>query len=322
MMEGAPPDVLIAVGEYPPTAFLSHSILLAQQSSYFKSIFTVDPVSRVIHLPSVNLQAFSHIFPYLYTGILTLNMFNVYEILRTASYLHMQSVIELCESFLQSSTPEGSQMKNEGNVIVPPTLTGHSTTESIKTFQNFTAISDAEHESSKLEDSHEQKNDSNENITNVQNLDESKFTTNLAFNGIRPFTRNTTSPIEKSDVAYCDGPIQFQKIPNIHCQKGQEEKLNLEPVLKKKKAKFMCHCCGKCFLVKNCFLKHLEQHNTVSREPAEQPREWHQKNETKVVKSIGFAKSDFQYYTCKLCNSKFPSYYFVHKHKKRFHKEM
>lgn len=54
--------------------------------------------------------------------------------------------------------------------------------------------------------------------------------------------------------------------------------------------------------------------NVAWREPSPE-REWpcrHRKNQT---------RSTLHYYPCKTCGSKFPSYYFVHKHRKRCHAE-
>lgn len=273
--ETLPPDVLVAVGEYPSTAFLSHSTLLAQQSLYFQNSLTINPFSRVIHLPTVNVQAFSYIFSYFYTNYLALNQLNVQEILRTANYLHIPSVIGLCEAFLANT----AQAKKSSWKI-----------ESITS--NF-------------------QEQSEENSAEQRERSEPNFDLNLTFQQNQTSDEDTNN-LQRgtSDIAYCDGPIKFQKIPNYHCSEGGSTRKAIaratEPsTAKQRRVRYICHFCDKRFMTKVSFLKHLEIH----------------KSGTEGTSNRESNGVNFQYYKCKLCDSKFPSYYFVHKHRKRFHKE-
>jgi len=94
------------------------------------------------------------------------------------------------------------------------------------------------------------------------------------------------------DIASCDGPVQFYRVLNEN-YKGEERKST--------KQSFTCEFCNQPFKGKYCYKKHTNRH--------------HQLNvmKTKMDKKI---YSSIQYYPCRQCGSKFPSYYFVHKHRK------
>ncbi|CAI6365425.1 unnamed protein product [Macrosiphum euphorbiae] len=108
---------------------------------------------------------------------------------------------------------------------------------------------------------------------------------------------NFKPPIRKEniilDIASCDGPVQFYRVLNEN-YKGDERRSTL-------KQSYNCEYCNHPFKSKYCYEKHINRHLNINMID--------NKSEKKINSSI-------QYYPCRQCGSKFPSYYFVHKHKK------
>lgn len=109
---------------------------------------------------------------------------------------------------------------------------------------------------------------------------------------------NFKPPIRKEtlilDIASCDGPVKFYRVLNENYKAKDEKKSTL-------KQSFNCEYCQHPFKSKYCYEKHMARHlnlNFVG-------NKLNKKN-----------NSSIQYYPCRQCGSKFPSYYFVHKHRK------
>lgn len=78
---------------------------------------------------------------------------------------------------------------------------------------------------------------------------------------------------------------------------------------------FTCVYCNHTFKSQYCYQKHARRHiNPVTMEVKNCVNE-QSKREVKLL------DMNVQYYPCKTCGSKFPSYYFVHKHRKMCHSE-
>lgn len=149
------------------------------------------------------------------------------------------------------------------------------------------------------------------------------------------------------DVACCDGPVRFHRVLNKNYgltnieNEYQIEKVNRTEVMNKVMNEsirdkrlsdenvgensnnvnevFTCLYCNHTFKSQYCYQKHARRHlnpvsldTTITKAPviAEQSQ---QKREVKLL------DMNVQYYPCKTCGSKFPSYYFVHKHRKMCH---
>lgn len=95
------------------------------------------------------------------------------------------------------------------------------------------------------------------------------------------------------DIASCDGPVKFYRVLNEN-YKGEEKKSTL-------KQTFNCDYCNHPFKSKYCYEKHVNRHLNLNL------------IDNKLDKK---RNSSIQYYPCRQCGSKFPSYYFVHKHRK------
>lgn len=138
------------------------------------------------------------------------------------------------------------------------------------------------------------------------------------------------------DIACCDGPVKFHRVINKNYGRqpspdSPREEINRNAVLNKvmnenirdklgdenenqSNEVYTCLYCNHTFKSQYCYQKHARRHlNPVSVEAKQILKE--QKREVKLL------DMNVQYYPCKTCGSKFPSYYFVHKHRKLCHAE-
>lgn len=97
------------------------------------------------------------------------------------------------------------------------------------------------------------------------------------------------------DIASCDGPVKFYRVLNENYKYEEERKSTL-------KQTFNCEYCNHPFKSKYCYEKHVNRHLNLNL----------MDNKSDDKKN----NSSIQYYPCRQCGSKFPSYYFVHKHRK------
>lgn len=134
------------------------------------------------------------------------------------------------------------------------------------------------------------------------------------------------------DVACCDGPVVFERVSNPNfaltvehnepnptppivggeCQTKTMERQQL--ALKT----YVCIYCNQSFKSLFCYQKHKKRHlNPVSVDITAT----HNNNAPSRGHSDNTKTKDLnvQFFPCKKCGSKFPSYYFVHKHRKVCH---
>ena len=147
------------------------------------------------------------------------------------------------------------------------------------------------------------------------------------------------------ETAACDGPVRFQRILNpILSDKvdteTEEESVdvvsddagsnpepfqNFVPKNEKDGATYKCLFCNHIFKSHYCYQKHKRRHlnpfmvdYTTTKIPPQQTKKVvpSSPQPTPPLKDI-----NVQFFPCKICGAKFPSYYFVHKHKKIWHPE-
>lgn len=106
----------------------------------------------------------------------------------------------------------------------------------------------------------------------------------------KPPTRKVNTIV---DIASCDGPVQFYRVLNKNYKGEDKEKKSSI------KQSLTCEYCIQTFKSKYYYKKHTNKHLNVT--------------ESKIDKKNN---TSTQYYPCRQCGSKFPSYYFVHKHRK------
>lgn len=79
---------------------------------------------------------------------------------------------------------------------------------------------------------------------------------------------------------------------------------------------YTCGYCQHTFKSQYCYRKHARRHLLPTE--AESSRNL-QRQQDKRRREVRLLDLNVQYYPCKICGSKFPSYYFVHKHRKLCH---
>ena len=135
------------------------------------------------------------------------------------------------------------------------------------------------------------------------------------------------------DIAACDGPVKFHKVKNYMAKESHEE----EPVSED----YNCDHCSETFKSSYSLQKHQKKHDREGTKEGIESMIIRQRSCTKdcsascgkrgqnLYKFTHESKSkplvlrdiNIQFFPCKICGAKFPSYYFVHKHKKMWHAE-
>ncbi|XP_043684678.1 mucin-5AC [Vespula pensylvanica] len=161
------------------------------------------------------------------------------------------------------------------------------------------------------------------------------------------------------DVACCDGPVKFHRVLNEnytvpqsrlqrHCiddntrppppiendengGSGTTRVRNCptDPIITTQTTdsgnnvgSYSCGYCRHTFKSQYCYRKHAKRHLLPTRSngdttaPIERNR---QDNNSRNKREVRLLDLNVQYYPCKICGCKFPSYYFVHKHRKLCH---
>ncbi|XP_045468774.1 zinc finger and BTB domain-containing protein 8A [Harmonia axyridis] len=338
------PDVSLQVGP-SMTHFSAHKAILTAHSGYFKAALVNHTDTEPISVPNVNVDEFSYLLTFMYTGYLDLNIRNIYNILLATHILHMPTALEICRSFLLQT----QNVENRTNVIKPiasrkalvptqPIYAPNNTAVLPKSEDTpFTIVRQPEKLSNTL----------NQASTSKANLDReptpSQLNTRSEKKGIdKSRMKRRTEPANSKviiDVACCDGPVRFHRVVNknyglrdsVDDRVDQQQEVNANDALNKAMAEnirdkpvgdensggnelFTCLYCNHTFKSQYCYQKHARRHlNPVSVEAKAVTKEL--KREVKLL------DMNVQYYPCKTCGSKFPSYYFVHKHRKMCHAE-
>nr|XP_022902729.1 zinc finger and BTB domain-containing protein 8A [Onthophagus taurus] len=333
------PDVILQVGP-SLTEFSAHRTVLSAHSGFFKAslINRADPTPIVV--PNVNVDEFSSLLTFMYTGYLDLNINNIYNILLATHILHMPRALELCRSFLMQNQP--TTIENRTKLIKPiPSRKPPIPHQPIFPPIAFN-LTKSEETPFKAVSNHELiQNQPSTSKMDVEIVKE-KIDRKSEKSSIRHKLKNNDKVI--IDVACCDGPVRFHRVLNKNYgntdveNEYQIEKVNRNEAMnklmneninkrndseEKNSEIFTCLYCNHTFKSQYCYQKHARRHlNPVSLDSKMMGNEASggggsvpQKREVKPL------DMNVQYYPCKTCGSKFPSYYFVHKHRKLCHAE-
>ncbi|XP_043918537.1 zinc finger and BTB domain-containing protein 49 [Protopterus annectens] len=108
--------------------FKAHKNVLAAFSQYFRSLFqnSSGQKSDIFHLDIKNVGGIGQILDFMYTSHLDLNQDNVQNLLEIAQCLQVQNVLNMCYTFLKSSssvTDPTSSLLNNGGFSLHGTVT-------------------------------------------------------------------------------------------------------------------------------------------------------------------------------------------------------
>lgn len=315
---------------------------------------------KFIQLNNISPDFLSHILYYIYTGQLNLNEDNVLGILLVCHSLRIPKLVQICNDYLlknqayafdkhyayNSSTtyekdmainiirpvankPKPVKAAFEGPISSQVWLPSSSTTfKPLKTREKWTDMAcylpifpnSTKPNMNEKEDGSKKSNETKEII----NSDET-----------------TCQPKTIIDIANCDGPVRFKKILNTAFNAAKVKKIseytsnsidNFANITKDKDNQNINHSnkcvhCNQIFKSKYCYQKHKMRH--LNNEAAKNVIVKDQKQKSYAIRrKVRHCKRDVkpldmnvQYYPCKTCGVKFPSYYFVHKHRKLCHSD-
>ncbi|RZC32063.1 BTB domain containing protein [Asbolus verrucosus] len=345
------PDVALQVGP-GMTQFSAHRAVLSAHSGFFKAALLNHTDSTPIAVPNVNVDEFSSLLTFMYTGYLDLNLTNIYNILLATHILHMPRALEICRSFLLQSQPS---LEARPSIIKPiasrkaalptqqiyaPTFSSLQKSEDTP-FKTVAHGGDVSNRASTSKIEEEPKAAEKPATVPEKNKEKSKHKKRGGGGGGGDDARSGVSGSDKViiDIACCDGPVRFHRVINKNYGQQQQQsenayevqEVNRNAALNKVMTEnirdqqmsdenqsnemFTCLYCNHTFKSQYCYQKHARRHlNPVSldaKSAATAPKE--SKREVKLL------DMNVQYYPCKTCGSKFPSYYFVHKHRKMCH---
>lgn len=293
----------------------------------------------------------------MYTGYLDLNLNNIYNILLATHVLHMPRALELCRDFLIRNHPIEP---TPHNIIKPipsrkPLITPQETPNFYQPLGLSTNLQSSEttpfRPIEKPEEIHPIPSTSRKTPSPILNpcddSDEQKSTYEPQRREVikkkRPQEVKTTSSDDKViiDIACCDGPVRFHRVVNkcygltdvetdykvIDSNEAMNKIMNVNIRDKKLQSSsdensqnesFTCVYCNHTFKSQYCYQKHARRHiNPVTMEV----KNCNNETATNNKREVKLLDMNVQYYPCKTCGSKFPSYYFVHKHRKMCHSE-
>ena len=85
--------------------FPANRMVLACYSQYFDSMFKIEMQERyaaVVNLPGVQADVFATLLEFMYTGAITINRANAWDLLAAADYLQMNDLRQFCFEFVES----------------------------------------------------------------------------------------------------------------------------------------------------------------------------------------------------------------------------
>ena len=314
---------------------------LTAGSAYFSAQLELSPPPLTIDLPSVPAEVFTKLLACLYTGKLDCTADSVYPLFWYAQMLQMPGAVLQCSQFLASltsaspptTTPCASPPSTKPIVVKPiasrgvpllPTADLHPTPSFLRPhlasfysdwFLRYSTFSTLTRNSAQEQQENDSAGPSSRRRSEQEGLGA----------GGSPKTLNTLLASTNNsllDTASCDGPVKFHRIINKFFSVDFPKQAKREEATEVKEDEtdetnetgetYSCIYCNHVFKSHYCYQKHKRRHInpvTVDLQGNEQDKK------LLVMKDL-----NVQYFPCKICGAKFPSYYFVHKHKKLWHR--
>ncbi|XP_024086198.1 uncharacterized protein LOC112128398 [Cimex lectularius] len=330
--------ITVGVGE-ESRQFSGRRTLLAHHSGYIKSLLENSQRNH-ISVPSISPHVFAAILNFINTGFLDLNPENIYSILLATHLLHMPRAVEICRNYLL-----GERLRNPSPNLVkpipsrkyiptalywPPPPPPHFFSAPIPPpfglppYNVPHVVGRSGGEDGVPEEAGGHEPTAGEDpvpSTSVERPPPPPPPTLHDFQrdrspGFGSHSSDTVSVKSNKgvlkDIACCDGPVRFKRVLNLNYGVLSDSENNSKDGENGRndtdnKRVFICGFCKHTFKSHYCYRKHTRRHlNPVTLSAVNNPEK-----DTKDM--------NVQYYPCKTCGSKFPSYYFVHKHRKLCH---
>lgn len=302
--------------------------------------------SSPIIVSNVNVDEFSSLLTFMYTGYLDLNLSNIYNILLATHILHMPRALEICRSFLLQSQPT---VESSPSIIKPiPSRKAAAPTQHIfsPTFSHLQKseatpfrpvitekpLNSRPSTSKTIDISTFDVSDKQLIASEKPKSDKSKHKKKSCDSSTNNNTTNRSAEKVIIDIACCDGPVRFHRVinkfyeqqlqqqPSENSYEMQEENQIIADENQESNSAemFTCLYCNHTFKSQYCYQKHARRHLNPVTSDTNKTISTVTKETKREVKQLDM---NVQYYPCKTCGSKFPSYYFVHKHRKLCHSE-
>ncbi|BES90849.1 Hypothetical protein NTJ_03658 [Nesidiocoris tenuis] len=333
--------------------FRARRDLLTDQSDYFRSLFLHEQSDNGdgqngrnadVLIPNVSPEIFGKILNFVETGRLDLTPENIYAVLLAAHLLHMPRALEICRTYLVFerhrllSTPPPPPPPSIVKPIPsrkyyfwpppPPPPPAYFSLLPAVPPSHYAATLYAPGPPLPMPSLDVMPSTSIAPPTTREPAFPAAKTPPLTMTTMMTSASAKKSSVYK-DIACCDGPVRFKRVLNENYGAGESLDRRTPPPAPAEKpaddgrrsgrrSVFVCRFCKHTFKSHYCFRKHTRRHlnpvtldATIAVPPASAPVVG---DENDVVKDM-----NVQYYPCKTCGSKFPSYYFVHKHRKICH---
>ncbi|XP_065218429.1 telomere zinc finger-associated protein [Planococcus citri] len=332
------PDIALIVGNvHNAVKFFAHKFILSNHSGYFKTLLATYKGYEV-HISNINAQTFAYLLTFMYTGHLDLNALNVYELFLASNLLHITEALALCRQFIAESQQQQLSSSSKSivkpiprkKIFVPNTSPPFDGIQTLK-YQPLRTSNDLSPSIFKpvgnLIKSDFAEDDTNRNRTTVvdENVTKSPSINEDVENPPPNHSKKSNTPPNVIlDIACCDGPIKFRKVinkyydPNKAITNGCSSKDQTNTT----QINVACQGCKHVFKNYHKFKKNNTAGssnggaNAITTSQSTKPT-----NSAELKSKKKTETSNLQCYTCKTCGSKFPSYYFVHKHRKLHHSE-
>jgi hypothetical protein len=312
---------------------------LCSGSAYFSSrlLEPSNPPPLTIDLPSVPADMFTRLLGCLYTGKLDCTPDSVYQLFWFAQMLQMPAAVLQCSQYLAQlvapSPPPPAQLKvvkpipSRGVPLLPaqqpgPFLRPHLASFYSDWFLRYSTLTRSRPEEEAAEPEagpSRQRTEDQENVGSASGPAPPRA--EAMFAGHHALL----------DTASCDGPVKFHRIVNkffdlpkqtaVAATKAKDEELEVKGEDEQSDESndtgetYSCVYCNHVFKSHYCYQKHKRRHINPVTVDIQGSAGGDQDKKFLVMKDL-----NVQYFPCKICGAKFPSYYFVHKHKKLWHR--